>query len=243
MEHSENRWNVRIKTYSDGKQQYLVSEFPVKKAVFDKEVVHDGSAVEKKEVENQARAIQNIYDLARGVKWDWFITLTFSSENVDRFNYSACSELVLKFTQSLRWYNCKYLIIPEQHKKGSWHFHGLVKGELPVKIAKSAKTGKTLIDNNGRLVYNVVNFKVGFTTATKIGDSDRAVSYLTKYLTKDKMVKVPKGKKRYWASRGLPKPEVETFLAGLEVAGELIKACRYVKETQTKFNRFIIGEV
>lgn len=243
MEQSASRWNVRIKTYPDGKQQYLVSEFPVKKPVFKKEVVHDGSTVERKEGENQARAIQQIYDLARGLKWDWFITLTFDPKVADRFDYNAVSALVLKFTQSLRWYKCLYLIIPEQHKSGAWHFHGLVKGKLPVEVAISPKTGKPIFDNNRRLVYNVTNFDVGFTTATKIGDSDRTVSYLTKYMTKDKMNKIPKGKKRYWASRGLPKPEVETCLFGLQEAGQLIRACRYQKEIPARFNRFFIGEV
>ncbi len=243
MERSASRWNVRVKTYPDGKQQYLVSEFPVKRPVFEKEVVHDGSTVEKKEGENQSRAIQVVYDLARGLKWDWFFTLTFSPEEVDRFDFDACAALVLKFTRSMRHYNCRYIIIPEQHKSGAWHFHGLAKGDLPTKLAINSKTGKFVFDNKGRLVYNVTNFDVGFTTATKIGSSDRTVSYLTKYLTKDKMSKVPKGRKRYWASRKLPKPEVDTFLAGLEEASQLIHACRYNKEIPARFNRFFVGEV
>lgn len=243
MEHSSNRWNVRIKTYPDGKQQFFVSEFPVKKPVFKKEAVYDGSTVEKKETENGARAIQMVYDLARGTKWDWFFTLTFSPEEVDRFDYDAVAALVLKFTQSLRWYKCQYIIIPEQHKSGAWHFHGLAKGELPVTLARNEKRGGFVFDNKGHPVYNVTNFKVGFTTATQIGDSDRAVSYITKYLTKDKMAKVPKGRKRYWASRGLPKPEIQTYLGGLLEVGQLIRACRYQKEIVAKYNRFFIGEV
>lgn len=243
MEHSENRWNVRIKTYSDGKQQYMVSDFPVKKQVFKKDAVRDGSTVEKKEEENCARAIQMVYDLARGTKWDWFITLTFSPEEVDRFDYDACAALVLKFTRSLRYYGCLYIIIPEPHKKGSWHFHGLVKGELPVIPAINSKTGKFVFDNKGRLVYNLTNFDVGFTSAEMLDSSDKTVSYITKYLTKEKMAKIPKGRKRYWASRGLPKPEVTTYLAGLEEAAQLLGCCRYQKEIPAKFNRFFIGEV
>lgn len=243
MQRSDARWNVRIKTYPDGKQQYLISEWPVKKPVFKKEAVHDGSTVEKKEAENGARAIQQVYDLARGTEWDWFFTLTFSPKEVDRFDYDACAGLVLKFTQSLRWYDCLYIIIPEQHKKRSWHFHGLGKGNLPVTLAVNEKTGRLIFDNKGRPVYNVTNFKFGFTTATQIGDSDKSVSYITKYLTKDKMAKIPKGRKRYWASRGLPKPEVETYLAGLEEVNKLLSACRYKKEIPARFNTFYVGEV
>lgn len=242
MEHSENRWNVRIKTYSDGKQLYMVSEFPVKKAVFKKDVVHDGSTVERKEIENQGRAIQMVYDLARGTQWDWFITLTFSPQEVDRFDYGAVSALVLKFTRSLRYYGCQYIIIPEQHKSGAWHFHGLIKGNLPLSVA-TGKEGRVLFDNCKRPIFNLTNFEFGFTTATEIGDSDKTVSYITKYLTKDKMAKVPKGKKRYWASKGLPKPEVTTYLGSLEEASDLLGVCRYKKEISARFNRFFIGEV
>lgn len=243
MEHSNSRWNVRIKTYPDGHQQYLFSEFPVKKQIFDVEKVkHDGSKVEKKELENCSRAIQSIYDYCRSTYWDWFITLTFSPKECDRSNYVEVSNLMVKFTQSLRYYQCLYVVIPEQHKDGAWHFHGLIKGDLPVEPAFSPK-GKPLFDNKGRRIYNITNFNVGYTTATAVGNSDRAVSYLTKYLTKSKMFAVPKGRKRFWASRSLPKPEVDTFLAPLEEISALLHACRYTKKTVARFNTFWIGEV
>ncbi len=56
MIHSDVRWNVRVKTYPDGKQQYFVAELPIKKTVFRKEAVRDGSKVEIKEIENKSRA-------------------------------------------------------------------------------------------------------------------------------------------------------------------------------------------
>lgn len=243
MEHSDWGWNVRVKTYPDGKQQFFIAERPIKRPIFPKEAVLDGSTVETKQLENRSRAIQRIYDLARSTQWDWFVTLTFSPDEVDRFDYDAVSKKMVSFTQSLRWYNCLYLIVPEQHDKGSWHFHGLIRGELPVVEAVNPHTGKFILDNKGRQVYNVVNFKAGFTTATKITDSNRAVTYLTKYLTKGKMTKIPKGKKSFWASRKLPEPEVETYLGSLEEAALLLKGCRYRKDIQSKFNRFLLGEV
>lgn len=243
MEHSDWGWNVRVKTYPDGKQQYFLSELPIKQTVHRKEAVRDGSKVELKEEENQSRAIQRIYDLARSTKWDWFINLTFSPEEVDRFDYDAVSKLMVLYTRSLRYYNCLYLVIPEQHKKGSWHFHGLVKGDFPKVKAVNPHTGKFILDNHGRQVYNITNFKVGFTQATQIGDSDRSVTYLTKYITKGKMMKIPKGRNRFWASRKLPEPEVETYLGSLEEAAMLLNCCRYKKEIQGKFSRFFVGEL
>ncbi len=242
MIHSDWGWNVRVKTYPDGKQQYFVAGNPIKQTVFKKEAVRDGSTVEVKQIENKSRAIQRIYDLARSTKWDWFITLTFRPEEVDRFDYDAVSKLMVLFTKSLRYYHCLYVIIPEQHKKGSWHFHGLVKGDLPTEEAFSPR-GKPIFDNHHRRVYNITNFKVGHTTATKIGSSERAVTYITKYLTKDKMTKIPKGKKSFWASRKLPEPEVDTYLGSLEEAALLLDCCRYKKEIQGKFNRFFVGEL
>ncbi len=242
MEHSDWGWNVRVKTYPDGKQQYFVSELPIKQTVHRKEAVRDGSTIEIKQIENKNRAIQRIYDLARSTQWDWFITLTFSPKEVNRYDYEATSKKMISFTQSLRWYHCLYVIVPEQHKDGAWHFHGLVKGELPTKEAFNSH-GKPIFDNHHRRVYNVTNFTVGHTMATKIGSSERAVTYLTKYLTKDKMTKIPKGKKSFWASRKLPEPKVDTYLGSLEEAAMLLNCCRYKKEIQGKFSRFFVGEL
>lgn len=45
------------------------------------------------------RTKQSVYSLAYNNKWDWFVTLTFSDEKVDRYDYSE----IIKKTR--KWFN------------------------------------------------------------------------------------------------------------------------------------------
>lgn len=119
---------------------------------------------------------------------------------------------------------------------GAWHFHALVSNcsELDFEIAinnqefRKDEYGELILDKNGQpkrnkyfgqelrvsypngnYIYNITNFnekRYGFTTATKIIDTRKAVSYIVKYLTKD-LVEYTIGKKRYFASMNLQLPE------------------------------------
>lgn len=52
-----------------------------------------------------------------------------------------------------------------------------------------------------------IDWKYGFSTATKIKDTVRASAYITKYITKE-CVQHTKYKKRYYASRNIKRPEI-----------------------------------
>ena len=98
-----------------------------------------------------------------------------------------------------------YLLVPELHEKGRYHFHGLIKGPLPHEEARNP-WGKLILDDNGHQVYNIPIFKYGFTTAIKCY-SQAATGYVAKYITKQDAV--PEGKKRYWVSRNAARPKLE----------------------------------
>lgn len=155
----------------------------------------------------QSRAIQKIYHIARSIKWEWFITLTFNPDKVDSFDYDSCVKAVKNWLDYVRRHTeeFQYIIVPEKHKSGRFHFHGLCNG-----FAEDHMTDSGLIDCAGRVIYNIDNYNYGFTTATKIGESERAVSYLGKYVTKDVMSST-EGRKRYWASKNIPLADVFTF--------------------------------
>ena len=73
-----------------------------------------------------------IYKLACNNKpWDYFVTFTFNSDKVDRYNFSEVSKKLSKWIDNIKQkYGCKdmgYIIVPEKHKDGAWHFHGLFK--------------------------------------------------------------------------------------------------------------------
>lgn len=158
------------------------------------------------------RSKNMIYKLAcNNNPWDYFVTFTFNGDKVDRYNFSEVSKKLSNWIDNIkRKYNCKdmgYIIVPEKHKDGAWHFHGLLKNCDNLNFIDSG-----IKDNQGRTIYNISNYKFGFTTATKLSDIDKAVSYILKYISKDLFGDNLKGKKRYWRSKNLQMPAVETAI-------------------------------
>ena len=103
----------------------------------------------------------------------------------------------------------RYIFIPELHKNGRLHFHGVTGGFSPkLTKARNTKTGR-LIKKNGKQVYNVDSYQLGFSTIKKIDSSEKVANYITKYITKD-LLAIPSGYKqpKYFSSRGLIKPIV-----------------------------------
>lgn len=158
----------------------------------------------RSEIESRNRTIQNLYGIARSNKWDLFLTVTFNPQLVNSADY----EEVVKKTQN--WLNnlkkrvapnMKYLLVPELHADGKkWHFHGLLADCNELTLIE------TNIVRNGKTVYNLGNWKYGFTEVTKVEDTRRVSSYITKYITKE-VCDVTFGRKRYWASKNCIRAE------------------------------------
>lgn len=233
-------YNVKKKRFPDGTEQFTYYEKPKEKGYTVEERNKNGLHIERKEIENASRAVRKVYDLARSNSFDWFVTLTFDGAKVDRYDYDSCADSIKLFTDILRHNGNRWIIVPEQHKDGAYHFHGLVSGELSVSEAISPKTGKPIRDKHGRQVYNVGNYKFGNTTATRISDPVRTATYLTKYLTKE--MHVPKGRKRYWASRKLSSPSEELLQMTSEEYGEVFNNARYQKIIGSPWGHFLMCE-
>ena len=234
------RYNVRGKYYPDGSSQFL--HFSHLQDTVKRPKKFTGEHVRRGELGNIKCTIKEVYDLAKSNVWDWFITLTFDPEQVDSFDYSSVTEAMQKFTRIMRDKGFRYLIVPELHESGRYHFHGLVQGELPVSIAQNPYTGEIMFDNKGRVVYNIPIYKFGFTTATKIDDYKKAATYLTKYLSKELGQAVPKGKKRYWASKSLERPEIDHFEMSYSEFGTIALNARYLKQYETPYGKFSLVE-
>lgn len=166
--------------------------------------------------------------------------------------------LVFPITVWLRRVVLKWVIVPEQHEDGAYHFHGLVAGNLP--LTPSGKKWYNKVERKLVPVYNVGNYEFGWTTATEILSPHKVSSYVAKYLTKQ--IAVPKGKKCYWASKSLARPTVK-YLSTTEKlfvhdpdegcnvmidyqdpawAHGYLSGIRYVKEIDNKYGRFVISE-
>lgn len=184
------------------------------------EVVTDFEELDRREKRAKAvsrnRTIQKIYNYSRGNIWDCFLTLTFDPKKVDRYDYSVCVKKLSQWLKNLKkvYPNMVYVVVPEQHKDGAWHFHGLFSGINDCLIPSGH------CDKTGRMIYNVGKYKFGFSTATFVDNQEAVCKYLTKYITKD-LCEVTKGRKRYWVSRNCQLPPEETFVLDFSEQSQL----------------------
>lgn len=190
---------------------------------------------EHSEYNSYMRTKHKIYDIVRANKWELFITLTFNKEKVERFDYDDCVKKLRNWIINTKrtssdW---KYVIVPESHKDGAWHFHGLCSRFNPSNLSDSGLT-----DNEGRIIYNITNYNLGWTTATYVGSTQRASSYLLKYVTKD-LCKLAKGKERYWSSRNLSLPKIETIhvLESEQAILRKLTDIEYIKSVETAVHK------
>ena len=138
------------------------------------------------------RAIDNCYSYLLANRWDYFCTFTFNKDVIDRDDDDECIYAWSKFRQVLqyRFPDIKIILIPERHKAGQVHFHGLISNadlsDLLVE-AVNPHTKEIIKTSFGDVVYNMPLFKYGFTTIVPIrSDSnfERVCNYITKYVTK-----------------------------------------------------------
>lgn len=130
------------------------------------------------------RTKNSIYNIARSYNWKWFVTFTFERTKSDASDYVEVVEKLkhkLNHTQQRICPNLKYIIVPELHKDGTnYHFHGLFANCDELNFVFSGK-----FDKHGRNVFNIPMWSWGFSTATLVGDTRKASSYICKYVTKD----------------------------------------------------------
>lgn len=178
--------------------------------------------------DNLKRAKEKIFDIAFMNNFDYFVTLTFNDDIVN----ANCEFEVHRVMQNwlknmVKRYNFKALCVPEYHKKyNRIHFHLLASGDLnlidsgtvlipnrdkPVKFSTAKKLWKN--ESDYKTVYNLLNWKNGYSTVIKFEKCDDGANgttaiakYLTKYITKD----LTKVLKHYYYAVGHVEREVPT---------------------------------
>lgn len=154
---------------------------------------------------NRTRTL--VKDLVLCNNFELFCTFTFDPKKVDSFNFGACYHKISAWISHQRdnsrkqGREFKYLIIPEQHKSGRWHFHALISGYV-FKLRDSKVRTTTL-----RPIYNITSFRSGFTTASPIDDAGAVSEYVSKYITKSFVTMF--NQRRFFASRNLIRPRRE----------------------------------
>ena len=214
-----------------------------------------------------SRTRRIVYEYAACNEWDSFCTITLDGEKWNRNNPEGLQASVKdeakkwRALQKGRADRYAYLLVPEAHKNGAIHLHGLVKAipaeylvqytmedvtsdrNLPEYICKKVR--------NGERIYHCTEWDrlYGYNVIEPIKDLDKAASYISKYISKSvdsfgvQSEFVPKT--RYWHSRGLRRAEkVATYQAPSRVPAE-VKAYRQLMTSMaaaTKHGRILHEE-
>ena len=171
--------------------------------------------------ENIRRAKSKVFELALCNEFTHFCTLTFSQDKVlDRYDLEGCMK---SFCKWLNNYNnrktsaaVRYLLIPEPHKDGAWHLHGLVSG-IPEADLRQFQLDEHLPDHirkelsKGHQVFQWMPYdkKFGYCTLSPIRSTDAVSKYITKYVTKELGSSVKElNAHLYYRSQGLKQKEL-----------------------------------
>lgn len=176
----------------------LETEFGFETDISD-DSCHSSPDLEANKIRSTRRTKQTIYEYARANDWSYFATFTFAD---NRYNYEVCKNRLTKFLRNFKSRTCsdfEYLIVPERHKDGAIHFHGLLQGEISDYLSKKT---------HEKDKYIFKKYHYGLSEVEVIKDRYRVSNYITKYITKD-LLSETKGKRRFMVSSGVKKPRKE----------------------------------
>ena len=235
MEHKilgEITHNTRTKTYPDGTQIVTVADRPIFREpgweiadewekgprTLSKKLDRDGEAEDRERARRRARAA--VADLGRANAFRYFVTLTLDKSRVDRYDDAITDKQLRRWlSHQVQRRGLVYVLVPERHKDGGLHFHGLFNDALELidsgtvkppqggkpRRPRSAAERRAWLENGGQIVYNIPGWGLGFSTALELqGDYRKAVAYVCKYIGKDSE-KI--GGRWYFSGGNLKRPE------------------------------------
>ena len=224
--------NTRTKTYPDGSQVVTVSDRPIFREpgweLADKwekqgrtesqNLDRVGTEEDRERARRRARAA--VADLGRANDFRYFVTLTLDASKVNRYDDGITGKQLRRWlSHQVQRRGLVYVLVPERHKDGALHFHGLMNEALDlvdsgtIKRAgggkpqrpRSARQRAAWLAEGGQVVYNVPGWSLGFSTALELqGDYRKAVAYVCKYIGKESE-KI--GGRWYFSGGSLRRPE------------------------------------
>lgn len=182
-------YNARIKIYPNDIYKYTVFNKLIFNPYNAELINKNNNRVDYTKSDNSftrddsiKRAKDKIFDIAfvNSSLWQYFVTLTLDKTKIDRYDKKVINKKLKDWLYNMvRNYNFNYLVIPEYHKDGAIHFHGLISGDC-------LRLSYVGFDKKGRELYNLDSWRLGFSSCVRLDDNRAAVSsYITKYVTKD----------------------------------------------------------
>ena len=176
------------------------------------EIKKDGENYQYNSRGNLYRARETVRELAMCNEWDYFFTATFSKDKVrNRYDLGGLRDRLAQWLRDMRKSNgwsVKWLIIPEQHKDGAIHFHGLLQGAIPLRDFTYSEDRNGKKRNAEYRTNSEMLSKFGFNSFGRVRNQEAVTNYITKYITKSFAVDNG-GRHRYFASLGLLRKKLE----------------------------------
>lgn len=192
-------WDVTLVKELSGDLYKVIFCRCIRKKGFEKEERAPSKHYHYKLQSSISRAKSKVLELALCNDFYYFVTLTLDKNKHDRFDLENYHSELSKFLKAYNRYKSedqkvKYLLIPERHKDGAYHMHGLFS-----KIPES----DLRINSNGYLEWIPYTKKFGYMSLGKIKDTVKCAAYITKYITKDLGGDMEVNQHLYYCSRGL----------------------------------------
>ena len=212
MSSSELKANAIVYTYPSGDVDIIcasdksfmapgweeVGAEPPQRAKREKGKKSDGEDRER----SMRRARANLRRLALANDFDYFVTLTLDPAKVDRYDPAAVTKKLNQWCDNMvRRHGLRYVLVPELHRDGAFHFHGFFAGR-GLKVEDSGHS------RGGDCVFNLPQWSLGFSTAQRLrGEYAAAVAYCCKYVGKQEGQR-PLGR-WYYSGGALQEPRKE----------------------------------
>lgn len=183
-----------------------------------------------------SRTKRRIKEICLCNDFQYFVTMTVSSK-IKEYNRFELEECILNCRKHMRKIkristkekgNFKYIFVTEKHENGAYHFHGMMR-DLP--------KDDIYVNDNGYLSSHLLD-GLGFNSFSAIKEYNKACTYITKYITKENMVRNEKGT-IFFASKGLKRPSEEVMInIDLLKIFEPLKEGDIVKENKVFSNKY-----
>lgn len=200
-----------IKDYGGSKLKVIYlpkcrkSGFEIDSPYSEKKSSVKGTVNEEKLDSNIVRARSCIQELGFCNEWKYFVTLTVDGQKLDRYDLESFHHALSDFVHSFNrrrpdGKKVKYILVPEMHKDGAWHMHGLIMGLCDDDL---------IVNEHGYSDWPAYREKFGYISIDKLRNKDKTVNYILKYINKDLQGSINKlGAHLYYRSRGLKKADI-----------------------------------
>jgi len=194
---------VTLKFYNKNKYKLTYHKMPVRQKGFEdaKKKKERITGVNTEKLDNNiSRAKNKVFEYSFCNEFEYFVTLTIDAKKYSRDDLKTYYKDFGKFLNNYNSYNktkVQYIFIPERHKDGNWHMHGLVKGILPKHLE---------VNEHGYLDWFHYRNKFGYISLDPIRNQEACSKYITKYVNKNLADSIKEvNAHMYYVSKGLNK--------------------------------------